>query len=131
VKTKTSTAPVLLDELVLRCNGSRETVDTWLQKFRVTPTTDWAGRSTIPADVAERILKALRQSAADHAEAVSAYDAYTKDRERRLMEAGDRAYTETVERELEAQYHVKYANSGPDDRRGFAEGGVTYTNALT
>jgi hypothetical protein len=130
VKTKTSVAPVRLAEVVLRC-GSEEAVDTWLRKFRATPTTDWAGRAVIPADVAERILEATRKVAAEAAEQQSAYDAYLKDRERRLIEAGDEAYRRTAERELAAQYETKFANSGADDRRGFAEGGVTYTTALT
>ena len=128
MKTKTSTAPVLLDELVLRCNGSRGAVDTWLGKFRVTPELDWAGRPTIPADVAERVMKAHRRAAAEAAEAQSAYDRYLKDRERRFLEAGDTAYRQTAEAELELQYSTKFTGG---EGRGWAEGGVTYTNGLT
>jgi hypothetical protein len=128
VKTQTSTAAVLLDELVMRCNGSREAVDTWLRKFRVTPTTDWAGRATIPAEVAERVMHAYRQAAAEAAEAQSAYDHYLKDRERRFLEASDNAYRQTAERELELQYSTNFTGG---DGRGWAEGGVTYTNDLT
>jgi hypothetical protein len=128
VKTKTSAAPVLLNELVLRCSGSREAVDTWLRKFRVTPELDWAGRPTIPADVAERVMQANRQAAAEAAEAQSAYDRYLKDRERRFLEAGDTAYRQTAEAELELQYSTNFTGG---DGKGWAEGGVRYTNDLT
>lgn len=128
MKTQTSTAPVLLDELILRCNGSREAVDTWLRKLRVTPESDWAGRATVSADDAERIINAYRRAAAEAAEAQSAYDRYVKDRERRFLEASDNAYRQTAERELALQYSINFTGK---DGRGWAEGGVTYTNELT
>jgi hypothetical protein len=121
--------PVLLDEVIFRLGGSREAADTWLRKLRVTPELDWAGRQTIPADAAERIVDSYRRAQTEHAEAVSAYDAYVRDRERRLVEAGDQAYRETAERELAAQYDTKFAND-PVGRRGFAEGGVTFSTRL-
>jgi hypothetical protein len=125
--SKTSTAPVLLDELVIHCGGSREAVDGWLRRFRVTPDSDWAGRPTIPADVAERIVQAHREAAAEAAELQSGYDAYLRDRTRRLVEAGDEAYRKTAEIELKKQYETNWAKGS--DGRGFAS--VTYTNALT
>lgn len=127
MKTKTSVAPVRLDEVVLRC-GSQEAVDTWLRKFRVTPELDWAGRPTIPAAEAERILEATRKVAAEAAEQQSAYDQYLRDRTRRLVEAGDEAYRRTAERELAGQYSMEFTGK---DGMGFADGGVTFTNALT
>jgi hypothetical protein len=50
-----------------------------------------------------------------------------KERERRLTEAGGRAYTETAERELKRQCETPWA--GGSNGRGFAS--ITYTNALT
>jgi hypothetical protein len=127
VRTKTSVEQVRLDEVILRCGGSTEAVDTWLAMFRVRPTTDWAGRAVIPADVAEKIVKAYEENAAEQAALQSAYDGYLRDRVRRLVEAGDEAYRRTAERELRAQYDVKFTGA---DGQGWAENGVRYTNAL-
>jgi hypothetical protein len=117
-----------LNELIHRCGGSRDAVRTWLEKFRVSPESDWAGRAVIPADVAERVVKTYREVMAENARLQSEYDAYMKDRERRLLEAGDEAYRKTAERELEAQYKTNFTGG---DGRGWAEDGVRYTNALT
>jgi hypothetical protein len=128
MKQSSVAAPVLLDEVILRCSGSREAVDGWLTRFRVEPSTDWAGRPVIPAAEAERIMQAYRQAAAEAAELQSGYDAYLRDRERRLVEAGDVAYRQVAEAELAKQFETKFTGG---QGRGWAEGGVTYTTPLT
>jgi hypothetical protein len=127
VKTQTSETLVRIEEVILRCGGSRDAMNTWLAKFRVTPTSDWAGRPVVPADVAKKVVKAYEENAAEQALLQSEYDHYLKDRVRRLVEAGDEAYRQTAERELKAQYDVKFTGA---DGQGWAEGGVRYTNAL-
>jgi hypothetical protein len=82
----------------------------------------------IPSDVAEKVVRAYEENAAEQAALQSGYDSYLRDRARRLDEAGDAAYRETAERELKAQYDVKFTGS---EGRGWAEGGVRTTNALT
>lgn len=123
MSTKT-TEIVLLDELVGLLGGSSEATDTWLRRLKVRPSVDWAGRETVAATDAERIVRAYRAAMAEHAQLLSEYDAYTKYRTRRLIEAGDKAYRETAERELKKQYETPPPPS-------FAEGGVTYTYPLS
>jgi hypothetical protein len=73
-------------------------------------------------------MQAHRQAAAEAAEAQSEYDRYLKERQRRFLEAGEEAYRKTAERELELQYSTNFTGG---DGKGWAEGGVTYTNDLT